>query len=383
MVIKNFVFFFLAPLCIAFGLQLAGDIGTQDSIAYWSAVQAFVAGENPYEPNILLQYQLTVHPNLKTSQLFLNPPWTIPLLLPLFYWDFATSSLLLLSSNISITFFALRRLSELGAPIAPRYVVLVGAFFPILSCWYFGQLSCFLLLGAILSLEWIIQSYQPWWKLAVALLLFSIKPQTPFILSVALMVTAVRRGSWTDTCKVALFAVGPVLFLTYHAELLEWWVSSFVHSAKWATSSLPSLVSTFLSSVNRPSLLMLPAALTTAFVLVLERGLMTPYRFICYVIISALLAPYAWVFDFSPFVIITYAVSVVGIQQQPYLLKRRAYIAALVVLCLPFEALLTDNLQAYALHPLIVVALFWFIRHSINDVFSTSALSTGTFTSMR
>jgi hypothetical protein len=248
-------------------------------------------------------------------------------------------------------------------------MVIVGGFFPIVLCWYLGQLGCFLMLGAILSLQWIVQNYRPWWKVGLALLLFSIKPQTTIILSAALVATTFRCLSWRDICKLDSVAIAPVLFLAYHGELLAWWFSSFAYSSRWATSSLPSLMSSALSSVNEPAFLMLPAALIGACVLVFERGDITPNRFILYMLTSALLAPYAWVFDFSPFVIITYAVTVVVIRKPMYAVGRWASIAVIVALCLPFEALFTTNLQAYALHPLLVVVLFLQNRRDIRDLF--------------
>lgn len=369
MIFRNLSIFVLAPLCLAFALQSVGDFGFRDSIAYWSAIQAFMRGENPYDLNTLLNIQRSVIPHTQTPQFFLNPPWAIPLLLPLFCWSFATSSFLLLAGNVSIAFFTLRKLSELTTPLSPRYTLLVGAFLPIVSCWYFGQLSCFLLLGAILSLQWVVQKHQPWWKVGVALLLFSIKPQTTIILSAALVATTVRCLSLRDISKVFSVALVPVVFLAYRGELLGWWFSSFTYSTRWATSSLPSLISSALSSVNEPALLLLPAALVGACVLVLERGGITPYRFVLYMLISSLMAPYAWIFDFSSFLIVTYAAMVVAVQKPGYSVRRWGSVALLVALCLPFESSFTDNLQAYALHPLLVVVLLAWNHRDIRELF--------------
>jgi hypothetical protein len=99
---------------------------------------------------------------------------------------------------------------------------------------------------------------------------------------------------------------------------------------------------------------------------------MTPIRFVLYMLISSLLAPYAWVFDFAPFVIITYAVAVVAMQKPSYTMRRWGSIAVLIALCLPFEALFTSNLQAYALHPLLVAVLFLHNRRDIRDLFEAT-----------
>lgn len=375
MTLRNLWIFGLSPLCLAFALQSVGEVGVQDSIAYWGAVQAFMRGENPYDLATLLNIQRSIIPHIQSPQLFLNPPWAIPLLLPLFCWSFATSSFLLLAANISLTFFTLRKLSELMAPLSPRYTLLVGAFFPIVSCWYFGQLSCFILLGAILSLQWVVQKYRPWWKVGVALLLFSIKPQTMIILSAALVATTVRCLSLRDISKVLSIALAPVVFLAYRGDFLGWWFSSFTYSTRYVTSSLPSLTSSALSSVNELAFLLLPAALVGACVLTLEKGGISPYRFLVYMLISSLMAPYAWIFDFSPFLIITYAAMVVAVQQPGYSVRRWGSVSLLIALCLPFESLFTNNLQAYALHPLLVVILLVWNHRDIPKLFERMKLN--------
>jgi len=369
MTFRNLSIFVLAPLCLAFALQSLGDVGSRDSIAYWAAVQAFIRGENPYDLNTLINIQRSVVPHLESPQFFLNPPWSIPLLLPLFRWSFSTSSFLLLASNISITFFTLRKLTELAAPLATRYMVIVGGFFPIVSCWYFGQLSCFLMLGAILSLQWIVQNYRPWWKVGVALLLFSIKPQTTYLIAIALTLTMIRSVPRRDVGNVALLALLPTSFLGCFPDLLRSWLTSFAHSTQWATSSLPSLAYTATSFVNQPVLLILPALIIAAVVVAFDRSVITPRRFLTYAIISSLTAPYAWIFDFSPLVIVTYTVTVISLNESTSHLKRWACIVTVATLCIPFEALWTNNLQSYALHPLMVAALFWFAGSSSNDVY--------------
>ena len=54
MTLRNTSIFILAPLCLALALQCLGDVGYRDSIAYWSAVQAFLRGQNPYDLDTLI-----------------------------------------------------------------------------------------------------------------------------------------------------------------------------------------------------------------------------------------------------------------------------------------------------------------------------------------
>lgn len=369
MTFRNILIFILVPLCLAFALQSLGDFGSRDSIAYWSAVQAFLNREDPYNLDTLLRIQRLVDPSRESPQLFLNPPWALPLLIPLFFWNFSASTILLLSINISVTFFTLRRLGVLLTPLPARYATLVGGFFPILSCWYFGQLSCFLLLGSVLALEWITKAYSPWWKVAVALALWSIKPQTPYLLILVTLAAILRYTPKRELAKIGLLAAVPASFLVYRDDLLVGWISTFVHASKWATCALPSLASAALSSVNRPGLIAVPAEIIAATVLVLEKGAITPYRFLCYLIISSLTAPYAWIFDFSSFVIVIYVISVIIIRDSTNSWRWCAHVAILAALCLPFEALFTNNLHTYAVHPLLVAALFFVNRREVRDLF--------------
>jgi hypothetical protein len=223
--------------------------------------------------------------------------------------------------------------------------------------------------GSVLALEWITKAYRPWWKVAVALALWSIKPQTPYLLILVTLAAILRYTPKRELAKIGLLAAVPLSFLVYRDDLLVGWISTFEHASKWATSSLPSLASAALSSVNRPGLIALPAGIIAATVLVLERGAIIPYQFLYYLMISSLTAPYAWIFDFTSFVIVIYAISVLLIRDSTTLWRRRAYFAIVAALCVPFEALFTNNLQAYAAHPLLVAALFVVNRRDISGLF--------------
>jgi hypothetical protein len=65
--------------------------------------------------------------------------------------------------------------------------------------------------------------------------------------------------------------------------------------------------------------------------------------------------------------IITYMVMAIAIYESLSLLRRAAYVVAIAALCVPFEAMFTNNLQAYALHPLIVASLFITTRRELRD----------------
>jgi hypothetical protein len=270
--LKRVTAFIIAPIIIATLLQLLGDIGTRDSIAYWAATQVFLNNGNPYDPELLLKVQQAVSPSRDTAQLFLNPPWVLLPLLVIGSGSFTTFTFLLLALNISCSLFTLERLARIFAPLPPRYLLIVGTFFPVLSSWYFGQLSFCLIIGSVMALEWIREGYKPWWKALIALLLFSIKPQAPYLAIVAILVTIIRRLPRTAIIKLALSAAPLGAFLVYRPDLVLNWITSFQFSGRWATSSLPALLCNTFPSLNHALFLAAPSLIMALCAVVFFTG---------------------------------------------------------------------------------------------------------------
>ena len=367
-VFKQIFSFFIVPLVMAASLQRLGDVGVCDSIAYWAATQVFLNNGNPYDGALLFQVQQPVAPYRESAQFFLNPPWTLLPLLVLGKASFATFSLLILTLNISCSFFAISRLAKLFGPLQPRYVLIVGCFFPVLSSWFFGQLSFCLILGSVLTLEWAVENNKPWWKAFAALALFSIKPQALYLVFVAIFVTSLRTLSRTDLTKMGLCVSPVIVFLLYRNDLILNWIVSFQVSSNWATSSLPSWLCANFPSLNHPITLAGPSLVIALGGMAFFRKGITPYQLLWCFVISALTAPYAWIFDFAPFVIIVYlimAISVAAPIRSPGIL---CSLYLMAVLCIPFEGIYSSHLQSYIIHPLVVTAVLFFNRHKVHQL---------------
>ena len=159
-----------------------------------------------------------------------NPPWALPAVLPLGLLPAREAQLLwLLVHLIVIGFCADRLWLMLGVNPARRWVgwAVAFAFMPTAFALSTGQISPFLLLGAVLFLEC---ERRGWPYLAgAATVLVAIKPHLAYRLWVGIAVDAPTRGRWRVlvggavaglACAVLPMAFNPDVWLQY-AEALD------------------------------------------------------------------------------------------------------------------------------------------------------------------
>lgn len=119
--------------------------GTQDSIAYWSAIQSLQKGLNPYDPSSLQPF--TASSGREVPQRFLNPPMVIPVLsIPFLSEKFEVAARVWLVVIISAILIGLYQLG------ARREVFAISLIFPpvIYAVWV-GQLTPLIFLFAYWS----------------------------------------------------------------------------------------------------------------------------------------------------------------------------------------------------------------------------------------
>jgi uncharacterized membrane protein (UPF0127 family) len=156
--------FLVVAICtLGFTLTLPGVLGslighnaagTRDFVEYWAAGRQLVHHANPYDGEALLRLERSVgFPSDLTAQIMANPPWVLPLVLPLG----------LLSPRIGVLLWSALLLASLVASVRMVWVMhgrpktqlnfLGYTFAPALSCLLLGQVSIFLLLGLVLFLR--------------------------------------------------------------------------------------------------------------------------------------------------------------------------------------------------------------------------------------
>ncbi|MFM8271323.1 MAG: glycosyltransferase family 87 protein [Gemmata sp.] len=173
-----------------------------DFVEYWAAAKLTLNGQNPFDEQLLLPLQL--HAGRKTDEAIMmwNPPWALPAVLPLGLLPAREAQLLwLLVHFVAVGFCGDRLWVLLGGARGRRWIgwAAAFAFMPTVFALSSGQISAFLLLGAVLFLECERRAPRDrnWEYLAgAATVLVAIKPHLAYLLWAGLAVDAVARGRW-------------------------------------------------------------------------------------------------------------------------------------------------------------------------------------------
>lgn len=167
-----------------------------DFVEYWAAGRLNVHGENPYDPAAVHQLERAAGRD-HDGILMWNPPWTLPLVMPLGLLDCRTAHLLWLAVQGVILVWcgdALWRLYG-GAPSHRGLAWLLAlTFLPSLFALTAGQIVPFVLLGAVLFLVFVRQGRD--FLAGASLVLLAIKPHLAYLFWIALLCWCLSRRRW-------------------------------------------------------------------------------------------------------------------------------------------------------------------------------------------
>jgi hypothetical protein len=282
--------------------QRGGLPSSCDFASYWATGQQLAHHANPYDASVMGNLERTAGYAGQGSYYMRNPPWALPLVLPLGYasaraavlpWSLLMLSLLLLSVHLlrPVIGFSGWQLGLLGC-----------AFPAAMQCVVVGQTSLFVLLGLVLFLR--LHRTRPYWA-GAALWLCMLKPHLflPFgvILLLWIVVTRSYRivlGAATAiavSCAAALW-IDPAAFSQY-------W--HWAHSSGISAQPVPcfGVLLRKLIDPNAQALVFVPALVGSAWAL----GYFWPRRASwdwiengsVLMLVSIVAAPYCFLFDQS------------------------------------------------------------------------------------
>ena len=173
-----------------------------DFVEYWAAAKLTMGGQNPFDGALLLPLQQEAGRDTQDAVMMWNPPWSLPAVLPLGLLPVRSAQLIWLLVHLATVGFCADRLwVQLGGAHDRRWIgwVLALVVMPMAFALSSGQISVFLLLGAVLFLECEqrIASDRRWEYLAGAATVFvAIKPHLAYLLWVGVAADALVRGRW-------------------------------------------------------------------------------------------------------------------------------------------------------------------------------------------
>ena len=190
--------FTLLLLALVFASPVLEGRAEEDFVVYWSAARLLVAGENPYDHDMMEATMHAVQPERAWGRgVAWNLPWLLLLLAPLgalpFY--FAVRIWLLMNMVlIAMTLYWQWRL--LHGAIRHFALVLVAGFFfgATLSNLYMGQIVVLELMAMTLCLRFLTQKQDVW--AGVALFFTTIKPHLAYFFLFLMLLWVLWRRRW-------------------------------------------------------------------------------------------------------------------------------------------------------------------------------------------
>lgn len=295
-------------------------IGTKDMIAYWAGFQVFREGENPYIGANVFRHQKPEVESMNQPQVFLNPPWALPILAPVMCLPFQGARVVWMALNILFLAFSglmVRGLFE-GSQTPYRKLLLWSVIFlPSVITISMGQITLlvtFFLLAGMLSL-------QRGRDIVAGLLLIpvTVKPHLLFVVFIALAYWIIQNKRW----KIAASGTGGFAGLLALTEGLS--PGIFTHWQQMDFSPLIFKTSTIITPIREyllsntgkvPDWPVMAVPLVVALIalgwLLIKRPVISwEYWLSPLLAISLFFAPYAWFHDYSLLCIMQMAILVI------------------------------------------------------------------------
>ena len=285
----------LSVLCQKGGLPSSCDFAS-----YWATGQQLVHHANPYDPGRMGELERTAGFMGHGSCYMRNPPWALPLVLPLGWLSPRAAVLPWSLLMLAVLILSVRLLRPVLGLSGFQLQLLGYCFPPALHCVVVGQTSLFLLLGLVLFLR--LHRTRPFWA-GAALGLCMLKPHLflPFGM-VLLAWIVVSRGYRILAGGAVTLAAGSLLALwldpAAFSQYLQW-----AHSSGISTQPVPCF-GVMLRKLIDPGaqwLVFIPAAIACCWALAyfwprrhtwdwIENGSLLT-------LVSLVAAPYSFLFD--------------------------------------------------------------------------------------
>jgi hypothetical protein len=128
--------------------------GTRDFVVYWATGQQFAQHGNPYDKAALSRLERSAGLPPEYGVMYMrNPPWTLPITLPLGFFGVRTASFLWSLLLVACLAASVQMLWVMCGSPGNRLHFLGYSFAPAILCLMFGQTSLFALLGLVLFLR--------------------------------------------------------------------------------------------------------------------------------------------------------------------------------------------------------------------------------------
>jgi len=169
-----------------------------DFVEYWSAGQLNLAGQNPYDPDLLFPLQKAVGWIGSEPDMMWNPPWTLSVVMPFGIFSYRLSWLLWMAASFAAMWVSsvwIWRIYE-GDSTTEKWLppIIAFTFMPVFMALNIGQITPFILLG-LAGFLYFEQSRRDFIA-GVFLFLMTIKPHVFFLMGGISLLWLLRQRRW-------------------------------------------------------------------------------------------------------------------------------------------------------------------------------------------
>lgn len=274
--------------------------GSRDYVVYWATGHQLLRHANPFDPVAMGALEHAAGYTGTGSYYMRNPPWSLPLTLPLGFFPARAASLPWSLLMLVLLIVCARALwSQLGRPA--NHVQWLGYAFPAaLECVIMGQTSLFLLVGMVGFLRW--HRTRPF-RAGAALWLCTLKPHLLIPWAVVLLLWIFYSRSYRILLG-AFSALGISILVTSLIDPHAW--SQYLYWARHSGIShefIPCLAIEYRNLVNphNEMLAFLPAMISIGFAIGFFLQRRRSWDWMrdgnALILVSLLVAPYCWLYD--------------------------------------------------------------------------------------
>jgi hypothetical protein len=146
--------FAITALGFVVSLLRRDAVGTRDFVEYWASGTLLAHHANPYEGGAILRLERSVGFNLPSQIIMANPPWSLPLVLPLGFLNPRAGDALWVLSSVVCLVASVRMIWAMHGCPKTQWNILGYTFAPALLCLLAGQVTVYVLFGLVLFLRW-------------------------------------------------------------------------------------------------------------------------------------------------------------------------------------------------------------------------------------
>ncbi|MDT8067300.1 MAG: glycosyltransferase family 87 protein [Terriglobia bacterium] len=230
---------------VLLGVGLRSESGApynRDFIAYWTAGQLLVHHQNPYSDSGVLALERESGYRLAVPLIMRNPPWALPLVVPLGYVSAYVGVLGWILAIVASIVVAVRLLKVVNGNPDSQDHLLAYWFAPVLACVTLAQTSPFACLGLVLFLYW--RNDRPF-AAGLAASIMLIKPHLFVLFFLVMLIETVATRSYRRIYGILTgFILAISVPLAYdHSVLSQYFIRSRVSQiGEEFIPSLPGLL---------------------------------------------------------------------------------------------------------------------------------------------